>query len=490
MSIVNCRSSVISPVNCRNPNVNLANCRLPVINLVNCRISTVVGLADPLPDPTFLPANAASIWFEQYDGPFVYPVCSFYFNGVYYKTQTASGQHRLKYAPVAGSVHLRTCSLTEDPPAYGLQTTEISGSVTRDADCNETGLITVNTFSEGSLGAYFTPFNITGSGNSINAAYQDAFGSDFVGFFSGAYQEFIDLGAKTATLRWSSPEAPGGFFPGSLGGIFDSTYCQGYTTEIIYSNPVTPADLSLVIAREGGENSPAQTQYIESFDLGSRTEQGSISRAIINVNVDSTRDQLTGEFVFLVTPTVGDPYEIQLILDFPISSPVVTATITFPRIVGATVEMTSWIYSYQKSVFDDFESYSIANTLIELPSVSSWNAIARLNAPSPNTDCWDSFEEFPLLTGALTTLITGQRWAAQARMSNSSRIDCYDDFESYSIGVIESLTSGLGWSAAGHTRIVDYAFAYDDFESYIVGAITLLDFTSTDNKWADDGHTG
>lgn len=436
-----------------------------------------------------------TISFEQFDGPFEYPDCAYVFGNAYYRTQTATGINQVKWAPTAGSVQLRTCSLTDPPAAYGITKTVWSGLVFQPLDCaGPVGTINVELTRSGSLGAYDSP-GVPGvvtllSSTTVEGAFALLFASGGA-FISGRYDEFTSDDLTLVTKQWSSPSEPQGYFSGSFGGPFDSIYCPYNTMSVTLSDRIMPEDLGIPVARSGPVGSAAQTQTTGFFDSGTRTNLGNFSRAIISVGVDASRSQLTGDFFFDVTPDVGAPYQIHMIRDFPISGSTVNATINYPMIAEATVILSSWSYSYQKSLSEDFESYDAGDTIILLPPSPSWSNQISFDAPAPNTDCWDDIENFA--EGVLTqisVLSTGERWAAQATFSSVDYVDLYDDFEGYAAGDTTSFGQGIGWNGIGATFTINYGFCYDDLESYATGAITVFDFTSTDNLWNGDGSVG
>jgi len=172
-----------------------------------------------------------SVTFVQYDGDFVYPNCMHTYGNVYYKRETAIGQNRVKFAPTAGDVHLRPCSIVAGPdPAYGLVTTDWSGDVQYDMSCNRTGDIQVMVNRVGSLGAYDAPgvpgTNVFVEASSVEGAFiaiADVRGT----FMSGSFEEYetvLGNGFRSVTRKWSSPSEANGYFSGSFGGPFDAIY--------------------------------------------------------------------------------------------------------------------------------------------------------------------------------------------------------------------------------------------------------------------------
>ncbi len=435
-----------------------------------------------------------TISFVQYDGPFVYPACMTQYGNRYYKTETASGDNVVKYTPIAGEVQNRICELHDNDLgiyAWGLITTTFSGSASYDMSCVATGNLSASLNRAGAIGAYDFPgrpgTTVSVSGGSMDTLFTGLSGSFGFSFASEFYGQFPSNDGTIVTREWYSIDKPEGYFAGQFGGPYDSIWCQGHRITATLSDPVTLEDLGIPVARSGGIGSDAQTQTMHAFDGTTRTNLGNMSRALIAVPVDASRAQLTGEFTFLVTPDAGDPYTIIIVKDFPITGALVTGTVDFPMLPDAIVKMTSWTYSYQASVSEDFVTYEERETILLDPS-PSWNAVATFDAPPPNTDCWDDFSTFPgTVTSQITTEPYGYRWNGIGTFLGVDYVDCYDDFEGYQIGVVSVFAQGIGWAAAGATTVADYTNCYDDFESYPIGTIAVLDYISFNNKWEGNG---
>lgn len=442
---------------------------------------------------------AATINFLQYDGPFVYPACMTAFNNKFYKTETADGTNKIKTTPVGGNPIPRDCvkGPSEPPSPAGVLTTEWSGSGTYDMDCNFSGDLQVILNRDGGFGAYDFPgspgtFETLTSG-SVDGLFDELF-SPLVpgrraGFQYQKYEQYNGPDFSTVTRRWSSPDTPTGYFAGSFGSYYESVYCTGYVMTAELSDPVTLEDLGTPLARSGGEGSDAQTQTLSSFS--GTTHNGNMSRAEITVPVDDSHPILTGEFTFLITPDVGDPYTLIYVKEFPITSTLVSGTVDFPIIENSTITMTHWSYSYQRSVFEEFSSYLDGEILFMDPSLS-WPQPATLDAPAPNTDCWDDFENYPdTAPTQIVNTIYGNRWDGDGIFNGVDRLDCYEDFEAYStVGEIFAYAGGVGWNGFGGSAVATYNYFYDDFESYAVGAITVTDFRNFNNFWQGDGTFG
>lgn len=435
--------------------------------------------------------------FVQWDGPFVYPPCMTEWGNRYYKTETADGENIVKYAPKAGDVNLRTCSLSGVPPAYGLVSTEWSGTSTLDMACVRTGQISTDLRRTGALGAYDFPgvpgTLVTISDDSVDEIFADLFGpSGFAyrpAFASENYEEYASHTADEVFRVWSSPDAPQGYFAGQFGGPYDYIYCQGPVLTVTLSDPVTIEDLATPIARVGPYGSPAWRQTMHAFNGTTRTNLGNMSRAIFTVPVDATRDTLTGIFTFLIEPDVGSDYNLIIIQDYDITSATVSGFVNYPMIEDAEVTLTSWIWTYQKNLSEEFETYTVGGSILTLAPSGGWPTVARFDAPHPNTDCWDDFENYPE-TGPtqIRTLPYGVRWAGQGTTYGVDQSGAYDDFESYPVGTdYLTLAQGVGWVDSAALTVADYEQSWDDFESYAVGTITVLDFAGFNNKWFGDG---
>jgi len=436
-----------------------------------------------------------TILFLQYDGPFTYPECATEFGNRYYLTQSVTGDNVVKYCPIAGNILARNCVFGDFPDSTGILTTTWSGTASFDMDCEQTGDLQVVLNRTGGFGAYDTPLRgdvYTGTAATVDELFAllfDPLAFRRADFISGRYQEFSDYLGGTATRKWDSPIAPGGFFAGQFGSTFDHIYCQGHTVLLTMSDPVTLDDLGTPLARSGGPGSDAQTQTLHAFNGTTRTQEGNLSRADITVPVDGIHPILTGEFTFLVTPDVGDPYTLTIIKEFPITSTTVTGSVDFPLIPDSVITMTAWTYTYARSVFEEFSSYAEAIDVLTLAPGPAWNDAATFDAPAPNTNCWDDFEDFP--DGAsffITTSPYGHRWDGDATFNMTDRTSAYDDFEAYPVGDnFFTFTLGVGWSGGGGSAVASYTTVWDDFESYTAGTITLLTFTSFNNYWLDDG---
>lgn len=438
-----------------------------------------------------------TIAFQQYDGPFVYPVCMTEYNNRYYKTQEVSGDNIAKFAPTAGDPASRECALGGSPPAWGLVSTVWSGSATLDMDCVQTGAVAVSLNRQGALGAYDFP-GVPGTTENltdftVDGLFEQLFDPAAPGrrasFMTELYQEYEDVLAARVYRRWSSPYPnDGGYFAGSYGGPYGSIWCPGHTVVAIYSDPVTIDDLAVPIARSGGIGSAAQTQTTGAFSPGSHTNEGNFSRALITVPVDVSHSTLYGTFTFAVTDGSG-ARTIIVNQAFTISSATVSGTVDYPQVENAVIVLTDWEYSYFRSYSETFDSYEDGGCVLSLVPSLSWNTVAIFDAPVSNTACWDDWEDYPsTVTTQITTNPHGVRWAAQETFNGADPVIAYDDFEGYTAATTVSIfAQGVGWSGPGGSAVADYTSGWDDFESYTAGTITVLDFAGFNNKWNGDG---
>ncbi len=443
-------------------------------------ISVIVSINSEFPVQT--------IMFNQYDGDFVYPSWLPQNGFRYYLNESMSGDMKFRFAPVAGNVGSRQCETgPDDTYASGTQLTTYSGGVTFNLlNSSVVGSIGVSLFQDGVVSAYDH-----NAGTTQNFTYNRI--GDVLNNIGPAAQSYGVISTDESLIqRWSTTQHETGWFPGSVGGRFDSIYCETHTVNATSFNPVTVEDLGIPIARSGGVGSAAQTQTTGTFDTTTRVNHGNFSRGVISVAVNPARENLTGTFVFTVTPTVGDPYQITVIKDFPISGmSTVNGTVDFPQVPEAVIHMDSWTYSYQKALAESFESYDVAIQIVTLGASPSWPNPIVYGAPAPNTNCWDDFDAYPedVNQDGIYLNITGERWAGPGSYSAVNYTEFFDDFEGYAIGTTNLFGQGAGWTGAGSSAIVAYGFCYDDFESYPIGTIFLFDFTSTDNLWNGDGHS-
>jgi len=436
-----------------------------------------------------------TISFRQYDGPFVYPMCMTAFGDRYYKTESATGDNFIKYVPIAGSILTKDC--TPYPPAgsWGIVSTTWSGSSTIDMDCNVTGDLQVILQRDGAMGAYdfqSVPGTfLTLTGGSVNSLFAQLFDpakpNQRAAFFASVYSQYLNPDENGVIRAWTTPTAPSGYFAGQFGAGYDSGNCQGHSMYAELTNPVTLADLGKPISRSGTYGSPAWTQTTHAFNGTTRTYVGQKTQAIFMVPVDESRDSLTGEFTFTVVPDVGDPYELFIAQDYEITSSTVNGMVEYPFVADAVITLTHWMYTYQKSVFENWSSYAPYEYWF-MDSSSSWHYPITFIAPPPNTDCWDDLTTYPdNAPTQITNNPYGYRWNGPATFISVDYTDAYDDFESYPVGYIFSYAGGVGWNSAGGSAVVFYTDAYDDFESYAVGTITTIGFKDFNNLWAGAG---
>lgn len=436
-----------------------------------------------------------TITFLQYDGPFVYPACMTQYGDRYYKTESATGDNYIKYVPIAGNILGKDCTPYPPTGSSGIVSTTWSGSSTLDMDCNVTGDLQVILERDGGMGAYdfqnvpgtFKTFNGGSVDNLFAQLFDPQLPNQRAAFFSSVYSQYLNSDEDGVIRAWTTPVAPTSYFAGQFGAGYDSVNCQGHSMFAELTDPVTLEDLGTPLARSGMYGSPAWVQTTHAFNGSTRTYVGQKTRAIFNVPVDSSRDSLTGEFTFSVVPDVGDPYQLFIVQEYPITSSIVSGTVEYPFVADAVITMTAWSYTYQKSVFENWSSFAVAEVWF-LGTSSSWRYPITFDAPPPNTDCWDDLTTYPdTAPTQVTNNVYGYRWNGQATFVGVDYVDCYDDFEAYKIGYSFAYAGGVGWNGSGGSAVVFYIDCYDDFESYAAGSVTTLDFKNFNNAWVGSG---
>lgn len=232
----------------------------------------------------------------------------------------------------------------------------------------------------------------------------------------------------------------------------------------------------------------ARTQELATYDSMTRTFTGTKSRARFSIDPLIGKTSITGTYRLIVTPTVGDPYYYDTIIDYPAVFPTTDIVFNYPWTVGATVYLDRWAFTYQQSAYDDFErSVSVDAEFYTIDPSSAWSQPARSVAPAPNADALDDFELATNLDeNGLMSIVTGRGWADAGRALPVDPIECTDDFELYPTGVtIEIMTHGTGWASFGYCVVFDFENAYDEFESYTTGVtLTVL---AGGTGWDGDG---
>lgn len=427
-----------------------------------------------------------TITFFQYDGPFEYPAWLPRIGYSYFLHEAITGSAKSRYAPVAGNVGARPCDTTTGPnPAYGTVEATYSGSVNWNlSDSSITGAIAASVEQVGVITAY---------DNNVNTTREYTAGS-IGGILAlvpiSAQRYYANQGPDFYTQNWSTVTHESGWFPGSVGGVFDSIYCEGYAVTATTDGLVTVQDLGIPVARSGGAGTDAQTQTTGDFNTSTRVNSGQFSYAQFTVGVDSSREQITGTFTFTVTPSVGDPYDLTVIKDYSISgASSVTGTVDFPWIPNAVVHMDSWSYSYQKMVCADYSAYEEDLQIVQLPQSQSWPNPIFYQAPPPNTNCWEDYSQYPtnVNQAGVNLIITGERWNGNATISGVDYTECFEDYSSYPVGENTLFSQGIGWNGAGSTSIFDYGNCSEDYSQYTVGTISVYDYVGPQMLWAGDG---
>lgn len=233
----------------------------------------------------------------------------------------------------------------------------------------------------------------------------------------------------------------------------------------------------------------ARTQELTSYDSGTRTYTGTKSRVRFQLTPEEGKTSVTGIYRILVTPTVGDAYEQDIIRDYPTEFPTMEIVFNYPWIVGAQVYLLRWSFSYQLTVADDFQTVTAGAEFFTLPPSPSWPEPARTVSPPPNADAFDNFESAVTIgEDGVGYVFTGRGWDGTGTSISKDPIDAFDNFETYPTGVeITTLTQGAGWSSFGFCFIFDNLSAYDNFESYTTG-VTITTLTGG-TGWDADGRS-
>ena len=271
------------------------------------------------------------------------------------------------------------------------------------------------------------------------------------------------------------------------GGVLSYIWCPGYEVVTTYSGFVALREVQTTVARTGED---ARTQHIVSYDAGTRTYTGNASRAVFRIKPDAGSTALVGQFVFHVVPGTGAAYDLPLDFDIVPVYPSTEFSLEYPIIVDATVYLTSWSFSDQPSVYDDFESYIPSREYDYLPATGVWRFDASFMAPAPNSGARDDFETAPSDFPTVSSVVTGLWWTAAGQLSSVDPETCYDDLESETTGAIYAFFHGTGWVSSGTTIIAyeEYDYVDDDMETYSSGSITSLpDGNNSYATWAGDG---
>lgn len=426
--------------------------------------------------------KSSSTEFSQYDGPFAYPAFAYEYDDEFYLTESVSGTNRFKFSPIGTNPSDRACSPSGDNAASGVCTTTFSGSSTYSLAGVLSGALSATVNRAGGFGAYDFP-GVPGTTETVTATTWSGLltAAGLMGAAIGWSSEISYKDASSATTEYSTTDTDG-HFAGSFGGQYNNIWCGGDSILRTYSSKITPSDLGIPVARTG---TAARTQRLESYDEPTRTYAGNISTFLYEEEVDITKPQITLELKYLVTPDVGDPYELLALREYTITGPNLSEEITYPPIVGADVYLVSAVSSYRRSAFDDFSSYAEAEIVESLPFSPGWSAVGTFLAPPPNNECYDDMSGYE--DGYIELYPLGIQWSDSGSSSMRDSLEAYDDFSGYELGTINGYGAGFGWSMAGGSQTADYVFAYDDFSSYSDGTTYTFDSYVFQSMWSDSG---
>lgn len=432
-------------------------------------------------------AGDPMVIFEQYDGPFVYP--PIFTNGdntEYFLSQSAIGNNAVKYAFSPNNPNNYACAFGSG--IAGTHKTQWSGTVTWNLFTNEfDGAIIVYLQNEGwgpgpgNNGPLPPSFFITSDSVDLAMAKLASSGGAFSSHY---YSEGNTTEGYSRT--WYSPfdvSPSAGYF---VAGFMGSIWCEDRILSVLNSGPMTPELLGLPVARTGD---PARTQFIETNDVPTRTMTGTKSRAVFTVPIATDQTFLSGNYSFLVAPTVGDPYYIYISDENTVTpEDNFEVIVNYPSIIDATVYLEDYSFSRFRGVSDNFESYQAHKDYIQLTSLSTWGTVGICDSIPINCDAWDAFDfDQPNFTNYITVLGTGYAWADGGVFNAVDREDVYDEFETYTTGNADMFDGGIGWAGFGMASTTFVFYLEDEFETYPDGAITGTLSGGFAVYWAGDG---
>lgn len=433
------------------------------------------------------PGLASGVVFEQFDGPFAFPAWLFASppitetgeGRVFYFNAFVSGRNRVRHSPVGIDPNTGPCQI--EGATVGLSDLEFGGGMEHFiAGAGNIGLectvkvgghtapyrfypippAEVATVVAGSFEALLDLIGTNGGSFIVDRVFSYRLGDTYV-------QKFICL----------DRESPGFY----VGNWINLVNCRnGDEVDYRFTNPAGPQDLGLPVARTGSE---ARQQYLSGYNDLNREYVGNKSRATFTVDTTGRiGDTMFEEFVYTVTPDVGEPYQVIVGQERVIASEVTTVRQEFPWIPGAQVYLTSWYFTLQPSQFDDFSSYPRSGDRVEFedyPATQAWSQPTTFLLPQVNHDHWDDFRH--ARTGAVVILDTGHGWPETVTFIGYDRLDAFHDLNLDAVGEVTlPLELGVGWAGPGFTALSDYRSHYDAFDVYANGAITVLDNGNTD----------
>lgn len=440
-------------------------------------------------------ASYGEEFFDQYDGPFTFPVWAFRDRSdvdpatgqgpKFFRNERISGTNRTKTSPNAFFPGVVSCEMGASGPfgtiIIGVHELNFGGEYQLDLSGNPSGVLQCIADLEGRApGPIDYP---DGTRREVHANSTDELlallSAMGIPFIAERYEE--EFYNDQYIRRWISWTDPAGWF--TARGCYIN-WCVNYDVKTSYSLKMTAGDIGNPIVRQ------SRTQYIAGYDSIARRYTGTHTRYRIIKKIGDTQTKLTGDFTFLVTPDVGDPYRINVHQEWDVTPGVpYELTVEYPWIVGATVYMENPSFSQFGTLGDDFENLQVNVEYTNLLGVESWNTSTFFDCPAPNTGCHDDFEGYTADVAAqVSTIMLGTGWADAGIFSGADDTNTYDDFENYPVGIVGILSYGVGWTRPGFSTPVPETTATDDFESYTVGAITTLNYYGTDTaNWSDDG---
>lgn len=455
----------------------------------------IVG-ADIAPTPPL----SVQVTFSQYDGPFVMPAHAFKAvspldETIFFLSAYVSGDMVVKMSITPNNpANSAACSINTNTLfayVYGLCEFAFDGgyqmywddATPRDPDDGSilgTGGLHVNLVRKGRVGAYNFHDNTPGTTTDHYADTWDGLMAAVAANGGVFCSKLLQYWQGEQFIQKYYSEDTTGYFVG--GDITTFQACPDYEVDYRYTGVCTPTVMGLPVARTG---SAARTQALTAYDDGTRTYTGTKSKANFTVYPGVGDTSVLGTLVFTVTPTVGDPYTLTRIADYDATFPTTPVAVEFPWIAGASVTLTSWSFTNNLSVFDDFENEVEDTEFILQESSPSWPFAGSFMCPSPNGGCYDDFEDGDDTETPLVSVTAGYGWAASGFFISKDPLNAYDDFESYTAGEITtSPNGGFGWASYSVIYAYNYLTAHHDFEDEVAGTTTTV---VGGTNWEGDG---
>jgi len=342
-------------------------------------------LAQGLVDSGCIVVAPLTLSFQQYDGPLVYPAEVLAAGDEFYLAESIDGTAKTKHSPKATNVASKACSITGTDAASGVISSAFSGERRREIGGSETNTLSVSVLRSGGIGAYDFPGDpgilqivTAGTADDLITAAVAAGGT----FLFPDYVEYVS--GDRYIKEWRAVGDSSGYFAGQFGGPYDYTWCPGQGVAISYTERVSPAAFGTPVARTG---EPARTQSIASTDAGTRTRTGTVSEVNVSLSVLPTEPTVTLILTYRVTPTVGNPYDLVVLSEEPITGSTLSKDFLYPSIVGASVYLTSVTFDYRVAVVDDFAGRDSEEDIVVLAGSSGWLSDGKFVALHQNTEC-------------------------------------------------------------------------------------------------------